>query len=175
MKPRDWYHLNSDGKSQAVSTDFFSLHSQHTLHHVNFRRWRTPWIPLPWSEEHVSLNGTLLLVLVYLIVSFCSPSCDAEPDLVARYISALISSGDSPTKLRQILEEKLREFFDDRMCVWYWFACCFQRLKFLHRNGALYQSTLQRTGIWQHCIQRKPNRGASITSKIEWLFRWRRW
>ncbi|KAJ8658711.1 hypothetical protein O0I10_005434 [Lichtheimia ornata] len=40
--------------------------------------------------------------------------CDAEPDLVARYISALISSGDSPAKLRQILEEKLREFFDDQ-------------------------------------------------------------
>ncbi|KAI9315620.1 hypothetical protein BX666DRAFT_2028518 [Dichotomocladium elegans] len=40
--------------------------------------------------------------------------CDAEPALVARYISALIGSGDPPNILRETLEGSLREFFGDR-------------------------------------------------------------
>ncbi|KAI9499232.1 hypothetical protein BDB00DRAFT_795946 [Zychaea mexicana] len=40
--------------------------------------------------------------------------CDADPDLVAQYITALIGSGDPPHILRQSLDEKLREFFGDQ-------------------------------------------------------------
>ena len=50
----------------------------------------------------------------YLKKTNQSHRCDADPDLVAQYISALITSGDPPNVLRQSLDDKLREFFGDR-------------------------------------------------------------
>ncbi|KAF7732044.1 hypothetical protein EC973_007149 [Apophysomyces ossiformis] len=40
--------------------------------------------------------------------------CDADPEVLAQYIIALISTGESPEVLQASLEEKLKEFFDNR-------------------------------------------------------------
>ncbi|KAI9278659.1 hypothetical protein BDA99DRAFT_492805 [Phascolomyces articulosus] len=58
-----------------------------------------------------TLQGTALET--YLIREV-QTLCDADPDLVAQYISALIASGDPPNVLRESLDEKLREFFGDQ-------------------------------------------------------------
>lgn len=41
-------------------------------------------------------------------------SCDADPKVLAQYIIALIGNGECNDDLRASLEDKLKEFFDDR-------------------------------------------------------------
>jgi RNA-binding protein 26 len=41
-------------------------------------------------------------------------SCDADPKVLAQYIIALIGNGERNDALRASLEDKLKEFFDDR-------------------------------------------------------------
>ncbi|ORY97883.1 hypothetical protein BCR43DRAFT_490506 [Syncephalastrum racemosum] len=40
--------------------------------------------------------------------------CDADPSLVAQYITALVGSGEPPDALRSSLDEKLRDFFGNQ-------------------------------------------------------------
>ncbi|KAG0162606.1 hypothetical protein DFQ30_001652 [Apophysomyces sp. BC1015] len=41
-------------------------------------------------------------------------TCDADPEVLAQYILALVSTGESTETLKSSLAEKLNEFFDDR-------------------------------------------------------------
>lgn len=46
-------------------------------------------------------------------------SCDADPKVLAQYIIALIGNGERNDALRASLDDKLKEFFDDRKLLVY--------------------------------------------------------
>lgn len=49
-------------------------------------------------------------------------SCDADPKVLAQYIIALIGNGERNDALRASLEDKLKEFFDDRKLNFFFFS-----------------------------------------------------